>query len=537
MKGVHWKFIIYITIGIIAMSLSLYVFRFIFNFDSLFLSNDQRLLKQYSTCALAYCAAGAGSDEVQAVGCLKYVGGSCNMTCTDVKEKIYDENNVKPTVYEVGGRGAPHYCGSDANLTFQFSGVSLGGTVPLTSGQMDKIATQPQWVCKPIKIPFTNIEFDSFGISTADAQFHGNFAPIGFIPVSFPQNCIILSGKVSPIFPGREGCFLSIKYDRSYDDIYYTPLIEYNYGNQINYPSAVYLDSSFTRQLPGSSSPECDFRNSPDSSPVTDQQILDVINKAVQNPQYPGMPAGMTYQQYYDQLGSEKKADEQKKLADFINSHDLADLSSSGNLIGNVLSGCKFKTQYNGKKVAYHVWAKPVYPPLTALATATGWDGFTGFVESLLKTTSKGLGEGFGNTKEQVQNFTTLAFSQLGGSCTSVILGRDLPEVSSSNSGSVDVVQDLAISTDQKTYPAGGTIKFSGQLVMKSGSAIGKEITVDYIYPTLNGILQSMKVLTDNDGKFSGEFKIPSTGGGTGFILQTSFLNKKVSSDPFNIGG
>jgi hypothetical protein len=210
--------------------------------------------------------------------------------------------------------------------------------------------------------------------------------------------------------------------------------------------------------------------------------------------------------------------------------------SNGDNLIGNVLNGCKFKTQYQGKKITYYVWAKPVYPTFDALAEASGVSGFEKFIGNILKSTSPQLFDALSFLKKAQSAGAALIASQLGGSCTSMILGRDLPQSSSSSTNPV-IVQDLTISTDQKTYLAGGTIKFSGQLVIASGSASGKEIIVDYIYATLNGILQSTKAVTDNDGKFSGEFRIPSTGGGTGFILQASFLGKKVSSDPFNIGG
>jgi hypothetical protein len=538
-KGLAASTIILLLIGVITALLAILILKDVGALEPFFI-NDQWVLKQYSTCALAYCAAGGvgtngqTSDEVNAVGCMKSSGGNCVLTCAQVEKEVYFKNNVKPTVYEVGGRGAPHYCGPEANLSFEFSGVSLGGVVPLASGQMDKLATSPQWVCKPIKVPFTNVDLDSIPgfnlLDTASAQFTGSGV--------FPQNCIILSGKKSFLFPGRDGCFQAIKYDKSYDSIYYTPIIEYDSGNQITYPSAIYVDRSFTEVLPGSQKPECNYRNAPNYNPVSDQQILDAINAVIYHPQFPGMPSGETYQQYYDELGKEGKTDEQKKLVDFINTHELMDLSSStNNLLGNILNGCNFATSYQGKKITYYVWAKPVYPTIDALKQLSGIGGFQDFIASLLKKESPDFANGFSFITDAGEEGTKLIFSQLGGSCTSVILGRDLPQSSFSNTGSVDVIQDLAISTDQKTYPAGGTIKFSGQLVMTSGSASSKEITVDYIYPTLNGILQSMKAVTDNDGKFSGEFRIPSTGGGTGFILQAIFLDKKVLSEPFNIGG
>ncbi len=145
MKGrLAIRTVVLLALGIIVMAIALWFLTYLVDFDALFLSNDQRILKQYATCALAYCATGAGSDEVNAVGCLKYESGRCVLSCADVENEVYiKQYGIQPTVVEVGGRGAPHYCGPDAALEFEFSGVSLGGVVPLTSGQMDKLANKP----------------------------------------------------------------------------------------------------------------------------------------------------------------------------------------------------------------------------------------------------------------------------------------------------------------------------------------------------------------------------------------------------------
>lgn len=193
MKGVALRTVILLTLAVIVMAIALWFLVYLADFEVLFPS-DLRILKQYSTCALAYCAAGAGSDEVNAVGCLEYRGGECVLSCAQVQEKIYDENGVVPTVTEIGGRGAPHYCGSDAALEFEFSGVSLGGMVSIASGQMDRIANKPQWVCKPYKVPFTDVDLDSIpGFNLADTALaqHSGFGGI------LPQNCIVLSGRES----------------------------------------------------------------------------------------------------------------------------------------------------------------------------------------------------------------------------------------------------------------------------------------------------------------------------------------------------
>lgn len=207
MKGSAVRTIVLLVMALLAAAVILFFLTYVTNFDSLFLSNDQRVLKQYSTCVLAYCASGADSDEVKAVGCLKSEGGKCALTCQQVKEQIYDKN---PDLVHFDGAldGKKHYCGSDAKLEFEFSAVSLSGTVPLKSGQMDKLANKPQWVCRSFTVPFTNIEIDDLvrlvpganlpGLSTADILYNGGFKPLNAVPFgqTFPQNCIMLSKSI-----------------------------------------------------------------------------------------------------------------------------------------------------------------------------------------------------------------------------------------------------------------------------------------------------------------------------------------------------
>ncbi|MGI0016784.1 MAG: hypothetical protein ACREBU_25470, partial [Nitrososphaera sp.] len=327
------------------------------------------------------------------------------LSCAQVEKEVYFKNDVPPTVTEVGGRGAPHYCGPDAALEFEFSGVSLGGIVPLASGQMDKIANKPEWVCKPVKIPFVGVELDSLGIPTTAIQ-HGGV-------LGAPQNCIILSGKPSPIFPGREGCFLPIKYDRSYDSIYFTPIIEYESPAQVIYPSAIYVDRSFTDILPGASKPECEFRNAPNRRKVSEEEITQRIKNIVNSPAViEGKQIDMTYQEYYDELGKQGKPEEQKKLVDTLVANQLGDISSSDtNLIGNVLNKCEFKTTYKGEKIKYSVWAKPVYPSIDALKQASSIEGFQNFIADLLKLASPELQKGFLFVTKAGEEGTKLIFS------------------------------------------------------------------------------------------------------------------------------
>jgi hypothetical protein len=173
------------------------------NLEELFMNQDQVILMKYSTCSLAYCANGADSDQVKKVGCLKKEAGKCVLTCEDVEEKIFSkiiQNEKTPLVYTTSNSNR-HYCGKDFALEFEFTGA-WGGTVPLKSGQMDSfLAKQPQWVCKPMKIPFTDIEIDEYQryapipailkLTTADMQYTGSF-----LGIPIPKNCIMLSKSV-----------------------------------------------------------------------------------------------------------------------------------------------------------------------------------------------------------------------------------------------------------------------------------------------------------------------------------------------------
>lgn len=212
MKGLALRTVVLLIIAIIVMAVALYFLVYITNFDAFFLSNDQRILKQYSSCALAYCASGAGSDEVNAVGCLKSEAGKCVLSCADVENEKYKPDQPNGVPYFKGNDDRKHYCGKDAALEFEFSGVSLGGVVPLSSGEMDDLAKRPEWICKPVKIPFTNFDIDELivktgaplagtpGFTTSDIQYFGElrlFGALSLIPEKFPENCIMLSKSVT----------------------------------------------------------------------------------------------------------------------------------------------------------------------------------------------------------------------------------------------------------------------------------------------------------------------------------------------------
>lgn len=391
MKGVHVSIIIGLTIGIIVIAVVVAVFMYLTNLEVVGVTGDLNTLRQYSSCVLAYCATGVGSDEVKAVGCLERENGKCTMTCEDVYTKVYLEKDIAPSFQEgPGGRGADHFCGPTAALSFEFEGPNIGGGVQLYSGQMDTITKKPQWICKPIKVPFTDIELPG----TADLQHKG----IG----GAPQNCIILSGGGPPVaWPGKEGCFLSIKYDKSYENIYYTPLIQYDSQSQIIYPSAIYVDRTFSEPLPGELNPECDYRNSDAMhNPPSLEQVAGKVKGAVQGSDSP-------------------------TLADFDNPNEI---------IGNVLNKCNFKESYKGEKITYAVWAKPVYPDLEAFRRATGAEpiekiltGVSGdFFSHILGSSAASYKAAFTIlTDSGVEALETL-FSQVGGSCTAVVIGRDL---------------------------------------------------------------------------------------------------------------
>jgi hypothetical protein len=500
--AIHWDKVIGWAIAVIVIAIALYSLVFVSAFEALFPS-DLTTLKQYSTCALAYCAAGAGSDEVNAVGCLKYKGGRCEISCAQVEKEVYLENDVRPTVTEVGGRGAHHYCGPAAALEFEFSGVSLGGIVPLASGQMDRITTKPQWVCKPVKIPFVNVELDSLWIPTVDIQ-HGG---AGFLP----QNCIILAGKVSPILSAREGCFLAIRYDESYDDVYFTPIIEYDDPKQIIYPSAIYVDRSFTEPLENRE-PECEFRNSPVRRAVSEeitQRIITIVNSPAE---IGGKPTDKTYQEYYDELGREGKTEEQKKLAESLASNYLGDISSSeGSLIGNVLNRCNFRTTHDGEKIMYKVWAKPVYPTVDALKDFARIGDLEKFVSGLLGSASPDLRKAFQYVTAAGEEETRLILSQLGGSCTAVVLSRDLPknafkeELVEEENSERESSTNLELRTDKTSYLAGETVKVSGTV----GESTGGELAVEMLREDIKVLVPLRNAELKDDGSFSFEYKIP----------------------------
>lgn len=193
MRGLAASKLVGLIIIVIVIAVSLFFLTAVADLELLFPS-DLTTLRQYSTCALAYCSAGADSDEVRAVGCLENDAGPCEMTCLDVEEKIF--NPDKYSFKDAFGR--KHYCGKENAIPFEFGLTGIGGTVDIRSGQMDQFAKKPAWVCKSFEVfgyevddvfgdlPFVGVA----GISTADWAYHGKLLDLFG---EHPQNCLMLS--------------------------------------------------------------------------------------------------------------------------------------------------------------------------------------------------------------------------------------------------------------------------------------------------------------------------------------------------------
>lgn len=544
MKGrVAIRTVILLVVAVLVIAVALYFLVYVTNFDSLFLSNDQRILKQYATCALAYCASGAGSDEVNAVGCLKNEGGRCVLTCAQVQEEIYSKPGaiVEDSFEDFVGR--PHYCEPDAAIPFQFSGLSLGGIVPLKSGQMDKLANKPQWVCKPIKIPFTDIELDNVApIVTADIQYHGWFGP---------QNCIMLSGSKGIGAPGRYGCFLPFKYDESTESTYYTPIMEFDYYTQILYPSAIYVSSGkdpeypgrpFTQSIDGLSQAECDYAE-PKPLQEISKEDLQLKVKAILQSSLDGYKNRRV--SYDDAIAKVKEEcangnqdscnrvkELEQKVADLaLGGLEFEKLSTSYPWKGTMLSGCNFKTAYKGDKITYKVWAKPVFPQLDSLAIETGAVGaqktLEGAIDALIKSLvgeQDPLFEALDAAGKSVGETSRTQLSQLGGSCTAVVLDREL-ETDSDSEVATESPAEILISTDKQIYLAGETIIFQGTLsgiIPIEGAEVRLELSGSSQSP-----LEVKTVETDETGNFVWEFTLPEGMGSGTYQIKAKYDGKE----------
>lgn len=399
MKGFAiWKVVSW-AIMLMVIAVALYFLTFVTNFDSLFLSNDQSILAKYSTCALALCAYGFDKDgnpspEVNQVGCLKSEGGRCALTCAQAKEKIFDVKGINAE--QQGDRRV--FCGEGSRLDFQFSGISLGGVVPLVSGQMDKIAN-PAWLCKPW-MPFGFSPDDFFGnipgLTTADFLYHGTdscimLAKLSEVPVTTIANLFAPEGDR---YAG--GCFTGIVFDtqRGVEDLY-TPIMEYKQPEEKVHPSGIYLDykDSFTRPLDGASKPECDLEDPQSEFVITDADIETLAKKNEGrlfdriNPKTctgPVSPENCEVKKVtFDELSDAEK----KRVARLILKEEFGDIEfddqcNTGrrfgrqcpdpsripkNPLGERITRCNFKTTYQNEKITYSVYSEATLPTPFAL--------------------------------------------------------------------------------------------------------------------------------------------------------------------------
>lgn len=469
MKGLAVSTIILLIIGVIVMAVALYFLVYVTNFDALFLSNDQRILKQYSSCALAYCTNGADSNQVRLVGCLKSEGGKCTLTCTQVENEVYIKNNVRPITSPTNVK---YYCGKESALTFEFSGVSLGGTVPLRSGQMVNLANSPSWICRPIKIPFTNAYFDDFGIDTADFQY--NFGG---------HNCIILAKNApdtlsyiptnlvaKPGYASGGGCFTGIFYDTKVgQESLYTPLLSFQDSGQKTWPSGIYLNENdhFTQILSGSSTPECEL-NGPSKFAKQTQldlanEIKDILSKAtsknfVIDTRCPSEPSATdpTSQscipkEYSTEEAKNLKLESYQKLISFSELNPVFQNQYAYNLIktetgpsstlnsdtaGTLINSCNFKTTYNNKKIVYSVYAEATFPGEFLVGKpsdkqyATLGSGDYGFVYDFLYLIGPDVASSWdqflNSAVDKLVGSVEKPLSSVSGSCATVTLTRDL---------------------------------------------------------------------------------------------------------------
>ena len=395
--------VIMLVVAVLVIAVALYFLVYVTNFDSLFLSNDQRILKQYTTCVLAYCTDGYigenPSKQVNQVGCLKSSGGRCELTCAQVKEKYYDELEKSGVTPEKVG-DEKHYCRKEFKLSFEFSGVSLGGVVPLSSGQMWKMANSPEWICRPLKIPFTDIDADVIlgniqGFNTAEFQytlFLSSFIKSG------DRNCLMaarLSEASSIVFGQRiEGgaCFSGVTYDsRAGLEELFTPIIAYTestadpeegqgerrWGTPIKYEgtdlqkthsSGIYVAAEkFLSPIEGFAQPECEYEIQPNTR--TQGEIEEAIKIIIEEKSKD--PAEGEKERLYEVSGTHKF--EKDKFIPFKKLHKseqyrLArlELDSTGFFTGGVqgipgkVSKCNFKTTHKGNKITYYVWSDPI---------------------------------------------------------------------------------------------------------------------------------------------------------------------------------
>ncbi len=190
----------------------------------------------------------------------------------------------------------------------------------------------------------------------------------------------------------KGGCFTGFNYDYIVDDlpprddILYTPIIQYFKDEEAGrpqeriYPSAIYIDESFTSPLPGFSEPECtwenpnvaQFRNQKDYTP---ENLAELKQKIVDD----YISKHKNEQRYQSDDGEVQLILDAEAAAEAAYPSDPvvgADVFGTGQLsivsgfeFGSIVKECKFKTSYQGKKIKYYVWANPTFPSVGTFNT------------------------------------------------------------------------------------------------------------------------------------------------------------------------
>ena len=489
-----------LVIGVIVLGVAIYFLTFVTNFDSFFLSNNQKILSKYSTCALALCAygytsSGDASPEVNQIGCLERESGECILTCSQVREKVFSVEDVKSEIR--GDRRV--YCGEESKIEFEFSDLEFRNAVPLVSGQMDKIS-KPNWLCKPIKIG--NIQLDDIlgnvpFVNTADALYHGTdscimLAKLSEVPVTTIANLFQ---------PDNEriagGCFTGITFNTKVGiEQLYTPILEYKTLQQKVHPSGIYLDASdhFT-DTTYFNVPECELENPHTVEfTVSDEDIGELVKK-YKNQQFDQLIEGSC-----DNFGNNCEfipvsfealdPDDQQKVARSILKEEFGDIVFVDNIndcpsgkrcqqfgnteipdnsLGDRISKCNFQIRYRTDKITYSVYAEDTLP-------------------------------------------TPFAYF---GSCKTVTLDRELNSnlfVESEIEIEVpEEIEDITIMVElpKSEYSVGETVTVSGTIKSDSTNrrfSSSEKVEVDFLNTRINfAVTDRVNV---NDGKFEAEFDI-----------------------------
>lgn len=308
--------------------------------------------------------------EVNKVGCLERSGLGCELSCAQVEEKIFESQSIKPSFFD-GERS--HYCGRDAALNFEFSS-SLGGTVPLRTGEMDKIANKPEWICSSLKVPILGRDIDDVGFNiggielaipfvglpyttSADQQYHGNF-----FGIPFEQNCIMLSkSKLETEIWGESLSFVGAVF---------VPFIK-----------APGIGAKLAAKAPRLARSISAIQG---TAGQIKSNVKNVLGRVPDRISAPIVTAGT---KLYRAVGLNRIGTTQAKFVQGVligeatvsieDSSSLSDpyfpvgLKSKGGCFtgyayrldyGDMINECKFRTTHKGEKITYSVWSAPTVP-------------------------------------------------------------------------------------------------------------------------------------------------------------------------------